>query len=243
MRRRLFRSGLLVAAITCSSHMPAVRAAGNFTASPVLQRFFAIDDAGPLQYRALRHFHARNDKLNASAWMDVWTEADASGFRYQIAGEGGSGYIRDHIFTVALEAERDAWGERDGRGTISAENYEFGECSAWGQATAGLGSHPGVTPVACIGLKPRRKDVLLVNGAIFLKPEDGDLVRIEGSLSKTPSFWTRRVDIVRRYERIAGVRLPVALESVANLRVAGASTFTMTYQYESVNGRRVGAPH
>lgn len=239
MRRRLFRCALLVAAISCSSHMPAVSAAGNPTTSPILQRFFANDDAGPSQYRALRHYQARNDKLNASAWMDVWTEADASGFRYQIARESGSLYIRDHVFTAALEAERDAWGETDGRGTISAENYEFGDCNA----TAGLGSAATVTTVACVGLKPRRKDVLLVNGAIFLKPEDGDLVRIEGSLSKAPSFWTRRVDIVRRYERIAGVRLPVALESVASLRLAGASTFTMTYQYESVNGRRVGVPH
>jgi hypothetical protein len=65
---------------------------------------------------------------------------------------------------------------------------------------------------------------------------------MEGRLSKPPSFWTRRVEIVRWYRRIAGVRMPVALESAANVRIAGESTFRMTYEYESINGQRVGAP-
>ena len=36
--------------------------------------------------------------------------------------------------------------------------------------------------------------------------------------------------------------MPTALESVANVRVAGVSTFRMTYEYESINGRHVGNP-
>src|SRR6201999_3596155 len=88
-------------------------------------------------------------------------------------------------------------------------------------------------------VKPKRKDMLLVDGAIFLRPEDGDLVRMEGKLVKTPSFWTRHVQITRWYKRLAGIRMPVALESTANVRVAGESTFRMTYTYESVNGVRV----
>ena len=57
-----------------------------------------------------------------------------------------------------------------------------------------------------------------------------------------PSFWTRRVEIVRRYERIAGVRVPVSIESVASVLIAGRSTFKMTYQYETINGQHVGDP-
>ena len=91
-------------------------------------------------------------------------------------------------------------------------------------------------------MKSRRKDVLLVDGAIFVNPEDGDLVRIEGRLSKTPSFWTRRVEVVRHYQRINGVRVPVAIESIASVLIAGRSTFKMTYQYETINGQQVGSP-
>ena len=74
-----------------------------------------------------------------------------------------------------------------------------------------------------------------MDGSIFVNPDDGDLVRIEGRLSKTPSFWTRRVEVVRHYQRINGVRVPVAIESVAQVLIAGRSTFSMSYEYETVN--------
>jgi hypothetical protein len=67
-------------------------------------------------------------------------------------------------------------------------------------------------------------------------------MRVEGRLSKEPSFWIRQVDVVQSYRRIAGVRMPVAVEAVASIRLVGKATFRMTYDYEMVNGRRVGAP-
>ena len=59
---------------------------------------------------------------------------------------------------------------------------------------------------------------------------------------KRPSFWTRRVDIVRHYARLAGVRVPVGMESTGQVLMLGPSSFTMTWEYESVNGIRVGTP-
>jgi hypothetical protein len=94
--------------------------------------------------------------------------------------------------------------------------------------------------LAAIGLTPRRKDVLLIEGSILVTSEDGELKRIHGRLSKTPSIWTRRVDITRRYERMAGVRVPVSIESVASVPIAGKSSFKMTYEYQTINGQQVG---
>jgi hypothetical protein len=201
----------------------------NASHPPALERFLARGEGGPSQYRALRHFEARNGHLDDAAWMDVWTEADDSGFRYEIVGQGGSSYVRSRLFMPALETERTMWG-RGSRGAITPDNYLFED----------RGAEP--TGLAWIGVKPLRKDVMLVSGSIYLRPEDGDLVRIEGQLAKTPSFWTRRVDIVRHYRRIAGIRVPVRFESVASVRVAGRATFTMTYDYETLNGERVGRP-
>jgi hypothetical protein len=79
----------------------------------------------------------------------------------------------------------------------------------------------------------------LVHGAVFVTDIDADLVRVEGRLARNPSFWTRRVDIVRRYGRVAGVRVPLDVESIAQVRIAGRSVMTMTYQYEMVNGQVV----
>jgi hypothetical protein len=36
--------------------------------------------------------------------------------------------------------------------------------------------------------------------------------------------------------------MPVSLEAVAKVRMAGRNTFQMTYEYETVNGRHVGTP-
>ena len=163
--------------------------------------------------------------------MDVWTEADASGFRYHVVSEDGSDYIRSKVFRASLDKERDMWspGTPD-EGALTPANYVFED----------RGAQPD--GLASLAVKPRRKNLLLVDGSIYLNPDDGELVRMEGQLSKTPSFWTRRVQIVRWYRRIAGFRMPTALESVANLRIAGVSTFRMTYEYESINGQRVGSP-
>jgi hypothetical protein len=197
----------------------------------LLQRFLSLDDPSPTGYRALRRLDARNQNLNKAAWMDVWTESDKSGaFKYTVVGEGGSGYIRSKVFLASLETEKKLYESgAPSQAGLTPENYLFAE----GIAAGGL---------SAVAVTPRRKDVLLIDGSIFLRPEDGDLVRIEGQLSKAPSFWIRQVNIVRSYQRIAGVRMPVAVEAVANIRLAGKATFRMTYDYETVNGRRVGSP-
>ena len=207
-------------------------ASGPSNGAPaILQRFLSLDDPTPSQYRALRHLEARNEKFEKSAWMDVWTEGDASGFRYAIVSEDGSEYIRSKVFRATLETERKMWavGAPD-QAALTPANYVFEE----------RGAQPdGLT---LLTVTPRRKDVLLVDGSIYLNPDDGELVRMEGKLSKSPSFWTRRVEIVRWYRRIVGFRMPTSLESTANVRIAGVSTFRMSYEYESINGQRVGSP-
>ena len=230
MTRGLSRS--LLAASVAALLVSHASAWGPATESPaILQRFLALDDPTPTQFKALRHLEARNEKFEKSAWMDVWTEGDASGFHYHVVCEDGSDYIRSKVFHASLETEREMWaaGSPD-EGALTPANYVFEDRGAQADGLASL------------AVKPRRKGVLLVDGSIFLNPDDGELVRMEGHLSKTPSFWTRRVEIVRWYQRIAGFRMPTALESVANVRIAGVSTFRMTYEYESINGQRVGNP-
>jgi hypothetical protein len=204
----------------------------DIAAPAILQRFLSLDSPRPASYRALRRLDARNDRMNKTAWMDVWTEADSEGgFSYRVVAEGGSGSIRSRVFLASLEKELEMYASGEpGRAALTHDNYVFDDAAA---AADGL---------AVLDVTPRRKDVLLVDGSIFLNPVDGDLVRIEGRLAKAPSFWIQRVQIVRSYRRIAGARMPVATEAVANIRLAGRATFRMTYEYESVNGRPIGTP-
>ncbi len=206
--------------------------AGAQNAGTPLDRFLARGEEPTVEYRALRRLEATNPKFNHRAWLLAWTEYDrATGFRFSIVAEGGSSYIRTHVLRAALLGEQKMWANNEPqRASLSNENYTFDN------------DVPDEGGLAAVGLKPKRKDVLLVEGAIFVQPNDGDLARIEGKLSKAPSFWTRRVDVVRRYQRIAGVRVPVSIESVAHVLIAGRSTFKMTYEYETINGHRVGNP-
>jgi len=222
VKRRLI--GSLLVALTVPAWLSASQPS-------LLDRFLALPDPSPTSYRALRHLEARNDHFDKDAWMDVWTDADASGFRYRVVAEGGSEYIRSRVFLATLDTERRMWasGEPD-RAGLTPENYVFEDHGPCGDGLAGL------------VVKPRRKGVLFFEGSIFLRPDDGELIRIEGRLSKTPSFWTRRVEIVRWFRRFAGVRMPVAIESVASVLIAGRSTFRMEYEYETVNAERVGTP-
>jgi hypothetical protein len=220
---------LLVAALAAHPDA-AASSASTPTFSPILQRFFALDDPLPRQSRALRHLEAENDNFGMHAWMDVWTETDSSGFRYRIVAEEGSDWIRSRVFRETLEAERRFWGsDAVAQVSFTPANYTFED----------RGEADGL---ASLQVKPRRKDMLLIDGAIFLRPDDGELLRMEGDLAKAPSFWTRHVRIVRHFQRVNGVRLPVRLDAVATIRFAGRSTFSAVYQYETVNGERVGTP-
>jgi hypothetical protein len=156
----------------------------------------------------------------------VWTSLDArDGFRYAFQSEEGARSIRQRVFRAVLEGERKSSSRMSGaQSLISPANYEF---EPEGSADGGL---------IRVRATPRHKDPMLVDGALFVRPEDGDLVRLEGRLSKRPSFWTRRVDVVHCFARLAGVRVPVSVESTAQLLFVGSGTFRMTWDYKSING-------
>src|SRR4051812_18629756 len=225
---RLLRLSAVVVVACAAANVHATQS----TRPTVVQRFLARAEEPPVEYRALRRLEAQNPKFKQRAWMIAWTEYDhVHGFRYQIVDEGGSGYIRSKVLRAALDGEQKIWADREPqKASFNHENYLFDDGAV---APDGLAS---------VGVKPKRKDVLLVEGEIFVQPSDGELARIEGRLSKTPSFWTRRVDVVRRYERKGGVRVPIAIESVAHVLIAGRSTFKMTYEYQTINGQHVGDP-
>jgi hypothetical protein len=232
MWRALPTATVAGAIVLCAVTVPHATSSSSTAAQHTLERFLAAADPPAEQYRALRHLEADNSRFEKSAWMDVWTEMDREGgFRYEVAASGGSEYIRKKVFLRALEEEKKMWNGGVGReGRLNAENYEFDVTAV---------QDDGLMSVA---IKPRHKGLLLVTGSIFVRPDDAELVRIEGRLTRTPSFWTRDVDVVRWYGRFAGVRMPTAFESTANVLMAGRSTMKMTYEYETVNYQTVGRP-
>jgi hypothetical protein len=204
----------------------SVRATVPDAAEQGIEQFLA-QDGSQRPYRALRRLEAKNG--SRTAWMEATTEYSAeSGFRYQITAEGGSGAIRTKVLKALLDGERDviARGE-SARSALTRTNYTF---EPNGIDDDGL---------ANVLLSPRRKERVLVSGMIALNATDGALVRLQGRLAKSPSFWVKNVDIVRTYKRIDGNVVPVALDSTAQVRFLGNAMLHMTYDYSEIDGRTI----
>ena len=171
--------------------------------------------------------HARSEHFGQEAWLEAWTEMDDRGFRYNIVSESGSDYIRTRVLKVVLKREQElvADGECQ-RSELTPDNYDFAE------AVQGNGER-------YVTIKPKRKDVLLVDGRMVLSADGRELLRVEGRLSKNPSFWTSLVNVIRHYARVDGVRVPIATESTAKVKFAGVSYLDVHYDYETINGRPV----
>jgi hypothetical protein len=239
--------------------------AADTSQGSLLERFLSHQAEPLIRYRAVRRLEAENKRFKVKGWMEVMTElSPENGFTWTVIEEGGSGYIRNKVLRKTLEGEAQAVRNNDpSKAALTEANYSFAltaptssksksskedddedEADALptpeGDGDSAVETIDGPRPeLARLFITPRRKDMLLVNGAVVVAAADADLVQVEGRLSKTPSFWTRSVDIVRRYARVGGIRVPVSTESTANVRIAGRSAFKMTYTYQMINGRDV----
>jgi hypothetical protein len=193
-------------------------------------RQFLARDHTPRAYKAARRLEAANG--DRTGWVEAVTEySQRGGFTYHVTSEGGSDYIRNKVLRGILDGERNAI--LAGEAAVSAladANYIF---EPDGVDANGL---------ATIRLSPKRKERMLIAGMMFLDPDDGALVRLQGRLAKSPSFWVKSVQIVRSYKRINNVVLPVELETNARLRMLGPATLRMTYAYLEIDGHPVGMP-
>jgi hypothetical protein len=215
----------LVLSILAIAAAPLAASHGQLDRAAILERFLAAGDAPLVSYIATRTLTvvARNGKMQA--FLTARSSLDpVHDFQYEVLDEGGSDFLRSRVLHPVLEAERLARRRDKGaHGAITRANYIF--------TISGVTEH-GLR----VAIKPLRKDELLMDGSIYLSVEDADLLGMEGVLVKRPSFWTRRVHIVRRYARIEGARVPITTESTADVLFAGQSKFSMSYEYETING-------
>lgn len=219
LSRRLIAATLLIGAMSVTH--------GFARADRILDRLPSLRDQPLKQYRAYRRMHARNDHFNQEAWLEAWTEMDERGFRYNIVSESGSDYMRTKVLKAVLKREQELVADGDcRRSDLTPDNYDFED------ASQGNGER-------YVTIKPKRKDVLLVDGRMVLSADGRELLRVEGRLSKNPSFWTSLVNVIRHYARVDGVRVPIATESTAKVKFAGLAYLDVHYEYETINGQPV----
>jgi hypothetical protein len=187
---------------------------------------FLARNGQPRAFKALRRMDAehRGDR----GWLEAITEYTAAeGFRYRITAEGGSEELRTRVLKAVLDGELEASRVSEvERSALVPSNYRF---AANGVDADGL---------ANVLLTPRRKEPALISGTMFLRPDDGTLVRVQGRLAKSPSFWVQDVEVVRTYKRFDGVAVPMTFQSKAHVRFLGEATLRETYVYSEIDGRQ-----
>ena len=191
--------------------------------------FARFNTAAPPVYRAFRKMEAGNLGSGKHGWLEVWTEfRPGKGFSYDVVREGGYDYVRNKVLRGVLRAESELIsGGKPLRAPIVPRNYTIED---GGTTDSGL---------ARLVLIPARKSDGVIRGTALVEPEMGGIVRMEGRLTKSPSFWVRDVDVTWKFTRIGDAIVPVELSSSARVIFYGRQPFKMTYDYVQIDGRAV----
>ena len=125
----------------------------------------------------------------------------------------GDGFVKNNVITRLLQSEVDHVKQEDGALTaLSKENYKF--------SYKGTASVDGRT-VHVFQLKPRTKRPGLFKGRMYVDAYSGSLVRVEGGVVKSPSFFVRKIEFVQDYADVGNFTFPVHIHSEAVARVIG----------------------
>jgi hypothetical protein len=148
--------------------------------------------------------------------------------------ERGSRLIRHFVLNPLIASDIEvASGKQRHDSSISPANY-----------TLQLLGEQQVGPYRCFVAQatPKRREKHLFEGKVWIDVRDYAVVRIEGHPAKRLSFWIKRADFVRQYQKIGGFCfpqggfwLPQKDETFVQVRVWGMKVLTINHPDYSVN--------
>jgi hypothetical protein len=151
----------------------------------------------------------------------------------RVVSVSGSPFIQHKVIDKLIDAEIDAArAENRDQTYITSQNYKFRLIG-----TEDINERP------CYVLEviPKVPKKYLMRGRIWVDVAEFAIVRMEGSPAKNPSFWTRKVHFVRRYERHGPFWLPSSLESESEILIAGTSSLKIEYFEYQIGAEAVSA--
>jgi hypothetical protein len=187
------------------------------------------------QFSVVRTYKVHNDKDMKLAEDVVAMKYSAPGTEmFTIKSEKGSGFIRHHVFERLMKDEENrVRADKDPDSLITPENYTFEIIGD---------DRIGVSNCSVIHAIPKREETDLFEGKVWIDAQDFAIVKIAGHLAKSPSFWIKRVDFVRQYQKIDGFWLLLREEASTNVRIYGKEILTIDYHDYTVNGTEAVLP-
>lgn len=185
-------------------------------------------------YTATEHYAVfrNNDELHPVAEMTVKTTYKReSGKSYQILEESGSALMRNLVLHAILDNERhvNEPGVREGA-WITTANYEM-------QLKPGGVAKMDGRDCAAIALTPRRKEPYLLRGTLWVDAQNGEIVRIDGTGSKSSSVFTGETEMMRQYVDVDGFGEAIHARAVSDSFLFGPTVVTVDYKDYQIQGR------
>jgi hypothetical protein len=146
----------------------------------------------------------------------------------------GDGFVKSNIIIRLLQSEVDHVKQDDGSLTaINEHNYKFSY-----KGTAEVNGRL----VHTFQVKPRKKRAGLFKGRIYIDAYHGSLVRAEGGVVKSPSFFIKKIEFVQDYANFGNFTFPVHIHSDARARVIGRAVVDIYHRdYQPVTASVEGA--
>jgi hypothetical protein len=139
----------------------------------------------------------------------------------------GDGFVKSNVITRLLQSEVDHVQKDDPALTaISLANYRFSYKGA---------SRIQERLVHVFQVKPHKKRLGLFKGRVYLDAHTGALVRAEGSVVKSPSFFVKYIEFWQDYADVQSFTLPVHIHSEAKARIVGRTIVDIVHRdYQAV---------
>ena len=185
-------------------------------------------------FRAIRRFEASNARFKLRAGLEVRTTFRfPDSYESVVLKQEGSRVIRERVFNKILEEEKTAQPAKEKAAyDILPDNYLFRVLDV---------ENCGDRQCFRLALSPKRKNKFLLEGFVWVDTEDYGIAKVQGSPSKRVSFWTLRTEVTRSYKRFGSVWMTERIDSVSDLLVAGRSTLSIAYSYQSIEADHAGA--
>jgi hypothetical protein len=139
---------------------------------------------------------------------------------YEVLNFEGDSTIKSSVIARYLAADVQAQGNEASSLAVTPLNYKF--------KYKGLLNQDG-RDVYIFGVTPKKKQVGLFKGELWLDAETCLPVREAGRLVKNPSIFLRRIEFVREYDIHNGVAIPLRIQSTVDTRIAGKAELTVRF--------------
>jgi len=214
-------------AVAIAPAMPQAADEQRMTAEQTLARFRQRNAEQAARIDGYRdHTIITADLPNASQHGEFELErtytAQPRNLVFQSVSYRGDNFVKSNVIVRYLQSEVDHVTKDDPNSTaLSENNYKMES-----KGLALVNGREGWV----FQVKPRKKRAGLFKGRFYLDAQTGALLRMEGRISKSPSFFIRSIDFTQDFEEVDGFVMPTRLQSVTRAHLIGKAIVTVLHK-------------